>query len=282
MADLATVSKDVAEGLLYDLKQPLAKSALAELEKEGKASDTPLTGYREWRGLFDRLVKSAGIEHDAVRGWQAPKGLNVGALKGFSPDELKKLIVFTLPNAKGGIKEVKSATAQMFLKEFNAHYALPILEMLQEEVLCRAAVVLEDFWNKNAKFVNKAIQRAEYRNYQTFVHDLNSLAKDSNFPSKIQNGTYDDKYIVDTAKLLNAAQDKKAVMVLRGLTSNFSEMACIAHTNGNKALAETFDKTQSEYKKNVAGEITELVKLAEMVVSLREAAEARAAYRKYT
>ncbi len=282
--DLPKIQQTVAEGLLYDLKQPMNAAGLMELEKEGTAKGSSLTGYREWRKALDHLVKSVGIVKDGVRGIVAPDGLKPEGFAGLNAGELKSLATFGAADNAAGRKSVVSMRAGIFLGEFHARYATPIMEIMQDKVQEAAAGKLTAFWQKHIPTLVEITKDNRYAGHSGFVSGINKLAKDGAFSTKIctPSGKASD-FAVDSAKLSEGLMGRGAsAKALSELDGVFFAMAGTARSQQHDGWTRKLNAMQQDFNRDVQPALRELKTLSATLAEMHSQQAASAQYRYYT
>jgi hypothetical protein len=203
--DVAACHKAIAEGLLYDLREPNAASGLQELDKEGRQKDSPLAQYADWRKAFDLLVKEVGIKRDPIRGMVAPDGLKPEGVSKLSKDQMKLLVDFGSSEANGSRKLVQSSRASLFLGDFHRRYGPLFLGEIHEKALYNAAEKMTKWWQKYVEKLMDIIKDPKYLMYKLTIENANLLADDPTVPNTIGTGfAKAEHFRVDPEKLREA------------------------------------------------------------------------------
>jgi hypothetical protein len=203
--DVAAFHKAIADGLLYDLREPTAASGLHELDSEGRQKDSPLKDYPAWRKAFDQLVKEVGIRKDPVRGMVAPDGLKPEGVSKLTKDQMKLLVDFGSSESVGSRRLVQSSRASLFLGDFHRRYSPLFIGEIHEKALHNAAEKMTKWWQKYVEKLMDIIKDNKYLMYKITIENANLLADDPTVPNTIGTGfAKPEHFRVDPEKLREA------------------------------------------------------------------------------
>lgn len=277
--------KDVAEGILYDLKQPTSAACLSELEQEARTNEK-LTEYPEWKKAFDKLLKAVGIEKDKYRGGikTTSADLRPDGVQDLTLAEMKALATFTLPDNEAGRRSVQSARASYFLGQFQKNYGAQFMAIVQEKALGDAAHKLTDFWRKHVELMADVAKDVRFSVHKPFIEGMNHLAVDDTFGYSIGTGfARPDHFTVDTMDLGEAAAGKgRSAVAVSQLGTEFFKMSRTAEHHSLFGWETRLRTIQQDYYREVKPAMENLKALTTMLESMRAAQVAAASYRTYT
>lgn len=277
------VRKDIAEGLLDDLRQPMTGGGLMELDNEGSGKNSPLKDYAAWKKALDKLKKEVGIEFTPVRGVQAPRGLNPDGVLQLSLNELKTLAAFP-HHDHGSRKLVKSSRAQAYLDHFYKQFAPLLLEIVHDSALNSASKRLTAFWQKHVESLADITKDNKYSQFKQFVEHMSQLAKDPTFFYHIGTGfAKGEHFEIDTDKLLAAIDGRHpASSSLPQLNYVFKNIERAASGLNHWNYESRARRMQEEYFQDVRAAMDELKDAHKALEAARADHNASAQYRAYS